>query len=93
MQQRINVSDFDLAATLECGQAFRWQRGPDGWFAGVVGKRVRRVRQVGDTLEGDVDPHYLALDVSLPKVIATFPDDGVLENAVKRHWGDRKSVV
>ena len=89
MQQRINVSDFDLAATLECGQAFRWQRGPDGWFAGVVGKRVRRVRQVGDTLEGDVDSHYFALDVPLAKVVATFPNDGVLHDAVKRHWGLR----
>jgi N-glycosylase/DNA lyase len=89
MQQRINVSDFDLAATLECGQAFRWRREADGWFTGVVGKRVLRVRQVGKTLEGDFDPHYFALDVSLPKVVATFPDDGVLHEAVKRHWGLR----
>jgi N-glycosylase/DNA lyase len=86
---RINVSDFDLAGTLECGQAFRWQRAPDGWFIGVVGPRRMRVRQVGDSLEGDVDPHYFALDVPLAKVVATFPDDGVLQEAVKKHWGLR----
>lgn len=89
MQNRINVSDFDLAGTLECGQAFRWQREPDGWFTGIVGGRRLRVRQVGNSLEGDVDPHYFALDVSLPKIVATFPDDGVLADAVKRHWGLR----
>ena len=86
---RINVSDFDLAATLECGQAFRWQRAPDGWFTGVVGRRALRVRQVGNMLEGDVDAHYFALDVPLGKVFATFPDDDVLQDAVKRHWGLR----
>lgn len=85
----INVSDFDLAGTLECGQAFRWERGRDGWFNGIVGGRRLRVRQVGDALEGDVDPHYFALDVPLAKVVATFPDDGVLQGAVKRHWGLR----
>src|SRR5437660_1660073 len=102
MQNRINASDwrtllrapvrhpdFDLSGTLECGQAFRWQRGPDGWFTGVVGRRTLRIRQLGDTLEGDFDPHYFALDVPLRKVIAAFPDDGVLQEAVKKHWGLR----
>jgi N-glycosylase/DNA lyase len=89
MPERINVCDFDLAGTLECGQAFRWQRAPDGWFTGVVARRLRRVRQVGDALEGDVDPHYFALDVPLAKVVATFPGDDVLQEAVKKHWGLR----
>jgi N-glycosylase/DNA lyase len=89
MVSRINVSDFDLAATLECGQAFRWSRGPDGWFAGVVGGRVLRVRLRDGALEGDVDPHYFALDVSLPDIVATFPDDEPLRAAVKKHWGLR----
>src|SRR5437867_946151 len=102
MQQTFNVSDwrtplrtpvrhpdFDLASTLECGQAFRWSRGLDRWFTGVVGRRTLRIRQIADTLEGDVDPYYFTLDVSLPKIIASFPDDGILEEAVKRHWGLR----
>jgi N-glycosylase/DNA lyase len=45
MPNRINVSDFDLASTLECGQAFRWKREADGWFVGVVGREVWRLRQ------------------------------------------------
>ena len=103
MSQRINVSDFALAATLECGQAFRWQRADDGWYIGVVGREVWRLRQCGPVLEiAEPTPnpseegnsglpsaggaggglpivHYLALDVSLPDIIATFPDDLVLQ--------------
>jgi N-glycosylase/DNA lyase len=90
MPEGINASDFDLAATLECGQAFRWQRGPDGWFSGVVGQRVLRIRQIDSFLEGDVDPHYFALDIALRDVVATFPvDDELLRAAVQKHWGLR----
>ena len=89
MPTRINVSDFNLAATLECGQAFRWRREADGWFRGVVGKRVLCLRQTGHALEGNVDHRYLALDVSLKKIVATFPPDPALRDAVTRHWGLR----
>jgi N-glycosylase/DNA lyase len=89
MAGRINVADFDLAATLECGQAFRWCRQAEGWFAGVVGGRLWRVRQVGTILEGDVDTRYFALDVDLRAVVATFPDDAPLREAVRAHWGLR----
>lgn len=36
-----NVTDLDLAQTLDCGQSFRWTRQPDGSFSGVAfGKSV-----------------------------------------------------
>lgn len=89
MTGRINVADFDLATTLECGQAFRWQRQSDGWFVGVVGDRLHRVRQVGGMLEGDVAARYFALDVDLRAVAMTFPDDAPLREAVRAHWGLR----
>jgi N-glycosylase/DNA lyase len=107
----IKAADFNLAATLESGQAFRWSRGPDGWFTGVVGSRLWRVRQVRDTLqylwcrsagcdrsEAGADvvasatehvQRYFALDVSLEKVVASFPDDPPLRAAVNQHWGLR----
>lgn len=31
-----NVSPFDLAHTLDCGQSFRWKENTDGSFTGVV---------------------------------------------------------
>jgi N-glycosylase/DNA lyase len=110
MTEKINVSDFALAPTLECGQVFRWQRAADCWFVGVIGNRVARLRQRPGTVEyelfacsrsvscgqAEADAsatgfirHYLALDVSLPQIIGTFPEDAVLQDAVRRHWGLR----
>ena len=56
MRQRINVPDFDLAATLDCGQAFRWKCGAGAWFEGVVGREVWRLRQENDVLTWESDP-------------------------------------
>jgi len=106
MLLRINATDFDLVATLQCGQAFRWRRGADGWFSGVVGNRVWRVRQSNGQLEIAGSPSdesveiekrsslhfarfYFALDVPLRDVVATFPSDPVLQEAVAKHWGLR----
>ena len=37
-----NVTDLDLAQTLDCGQSFRWTENADGSFSGVAfGKSVR----------------------------------------------------
>lgn len=89
MTHRINVADFNLAATLECGQAFRWTRDAAGWFTGIVGKEVWKLRQTGDVLEGNINRHYLALDVSLRDIVATFPNEPTLQAAVRRHRGLR----
>jgi N-glycosylase/DNA lyase len=140
MPNAINVSDFALASTLECGQVFRWSRRPDGWFEGIVGQCVLRLRQDGDTIAWKMNSspphlnplphttgerkrpsprsrgsrdretplsfaakgqgegpcadsalirHYLALDVSLPQILATFPGDPLLRQATREHHGLR----
>ena len=38
------VRDYDLAATLDSGQVFRWQKQNDSWV-GVVGKNFARLTQ------------------------------------------------
>lgn len=95
---RFNVADFNLAATLQCGQAFRWELVGDGWWCGVVGHEHWRVRQDSNVLTvcgprgGDAVARvqrYFALDRSLPQIVATFPDDPPLREAVRRHWGLR----
>jgi N-glycosylase/DNA lyase len=40
-------AQFALDDTLASGQAFRWQRASDGWWTGVVGAQVIRLRQDG----------------------------------------------
>ena len=45
-----NIKDFDLAQTLDCGQAFRWREQPDGSFKGVAFGRLVTFRSDGDSI-------------------------------------------
>lgn len=42
---------FDLAESLESGQAHRWKRLDDGWYSGVLGDRLLHLRQESCGLE------------------------------------------
>lgn len=91
------VSDYDLAATLSSGQAFRWQLRNGAW-EGVVGQRWVRLtqRERGVTAEA-MEPvgnwewlrHYLQLEIDLASVLATFPDDEPMRVAVAHCRGLR----
>ena len=89
--------DYDLAATLDSGQAFRW-KDCQGWWEGLVGHRWVRLRQeqAGVTaLAAEPVPdwewlrHYLQTGVELGPVLATFPDDPPLRAAVTTCHGLR----
>ena len=92
------VENYDLSATLDSGQAFRW-RESDGAWTGVVGGRWVRLREesgaiVTETFAPPGDwlwlRHYLQLDVNLPGVLETFPrDDEALQTAVRACAGLR----
>lgn len=41
---------FDLDATLDCGQAFRWKKGGDEKWRGIVGRHALCVWQHGDSV-------------------------------------------
>ena len=45
-----NIAPFDLALTLDCGQAFRWTKTLDGAFEGVAFDRYLKIKQEGETL-------------------------------------------
>jgi N-glycosylase/DNA lyase len=47
---KIKASDFNLDHTLSCGQVFRWKKLDDGFWYGVIGKRVVKIRQDSDFL-------------------------------------------
>lgn len=42
-----NITPFDLALTLDCGQAFRWAKTDDDAFHGVAFGKYLKVKQVG----------------------------------------------
>lgn len=84
------VEDYDLAATLASGQAFRW-RETNGVWQGVVGSRFVQLRQTSEGIlaeaafeEGTWDwlIHYLQLNIHLAGVLATFPQDEPMRAAV-----------
>jgi N-glycosylase/DNA lyase len=86
----LRVRDYDLAATLDSGQAFRWQH-HDGAWIGVIGRhRVRLTQTRGGIRAETAGPvtdwqwlrDYLQADVDLDAVLKTFPDDAPLRDAV-----------
>jgi N-glycosylase/DNA lyase len=92
------VENYDLAATLASGQAFRW-RCREGEWTGVVGGRWVRLRAAAGRIAAETAApvadwhwlrHYLQLDVNLPEVLAVFPrDDPALQAAVRACAGLR----
>jgi N-glycosylase/DNA lyase len=85
-----SVRDYDLAATLSSGQAFRWRQRDHGWL-GVIGARWVRLHANESSITAEtavsvadwswlVD--YLQLDLDLGEVLRTFPDDEPMQKAV-----------
>lgn len=92
------AQDYDLAATLDSGQAFRWEPGPAGAWTGVIGRHWVRLRSGADGLHAETavpvaDPgwlrHYLQIDLDLAAVLAGFPADAPLRAAVAHSRGLR----
>jgi N-glycosylase/DNA lyase len=82
-EQVFQVSDYDLAATLNSGQVFRWHWEGRGW-TGVVGERWVCLEQVQEGIMAVTAApvadwtwleSYLQLGIDLAGVLGTFPDD------------------
>jgi N-glycosylase/DNA lyase len=84
------ANDYNLDATLDCGQAFRWEQ-RDGAWTGIVGHRWVRLSSNGGVLTAETAQaqrdwtwmeEYLQLGLDLQMVLATFPPDPPLQQAV-----------
>lgn len=91
------VRDYDLAATLDSGQAFRWQAEADAWVGAIHGRWVR-LRPVPDGIHAETArpqtdwrwlADYLQVEVDLAAVLAHFPEDPQLREAVNACHGLR----
>ncbi len=89
-QHLFPVRDYDLAATLSSGQAFRWRERGGGW-EGVVDRRWVRLEQRDDGIAARCAvaadewwwlAHYLQTDLDLASVLLSFPDDEPMRVAV-----------
>jgi N-glycosylase/DNA lyase len=77
------IQDYDLTATLTCGQGFRWEL-QGRWWTGVVGNRWVRLCSDSSSLTAEAaEPvtnwqwlaDYLQLEINLGEVLLSFPDD------------------
>ena len=96
----IPVRDYDLAATLASGQAFRWREHASGW-EGIIGQRWVWLTQTDENLVAETvgldgphaNPcwlsHYLQSETDLESVLRTFPDDEPMRAAVRACRGLR----
>lgn len=96
------ASDYDLPATLDSGQAFRWKPCGHAW-EGVVGRHwlrltadpargVIRAEAIADGLGGvpwELVADYLRVDENLAAVVSAFPKDEPLTRAVNECRGLR----
>jgi N-glycosylase/DNA lyase len=84
---------FDLDFSLSCGQVFRWRK-LDGWWYGVVGNKVVKIRQCGCELEFEgADEwfvrHYFRLDDDLAEIGRCVDRDGYIHSALTQYAGLR----
>jgi N-glycosylase/DNA lyase len=91
------AADYDLGATLDSGQAFRWRQ-ENGFWTGVIGRRCVRLRQHGNSIFAETTApcgdwrwleEYLQPGADLEAVLKTFPDDPPLREAVQACRGLR----
>ena len=84
------VRDYHLAATLDSGQVFRWQRIENSWH-GVVGRQWVHLTQTPEGIRaGTATPvenwdwlrRFLQTEMDLAAILNTFPDDDPMRQAV-----------
>ncbi len=86
-----SVTDFDLAQTLDCGQAFRWEVMEDGSFRGGARNKPLRIALNGSDLTLYNTPktdlpfwvEYLDLDTDYSSLKTCFSQNDILAKAVE----------
>ena len=86
----ILVHDYDLAATLNSGQVFRWQQQGGSW-QGVLGKHSVTLTQTENGIRAETAApvnswgflsEFLQVEVDLSAILKTFPEDEPMRAAV-----------
>lgn len=89
------VHDFNLTATLESGQLFRYRRGSGGSYVVVVGDSILELKHEGNQLScnssnSDFEiAKFLGLRQSYADIIGSIRKDEKISAAIKNHHGLR----
>ena len=89
---RLDVA-FDLDFSLCCGQVFRWRK-VSGWWYGVVGEDVLKVRQQGaelhfENVNEQFVRRYFGLNDDLTQIAQFIGKDDYMRKALQRFEGLR----
>jgi len=84
------VRDYDLAATLDSGQVFRWRKVENSWHGGVGKHFIRLTPNENGIHAATAAPagdwnflrHWLQTETDLAAILKTFPDDEPMRAAV-----------
>ena len=97
LSQTFQVSDYDLAATLDSGQVFRWTPVDGGWQGVIDGRWVQLKAEEDCIIATAAEPtsdwawleSFLQVHTDIDSVIETFPDDEPMRRAVSTCRGLR----
>ena len=93
-----NINNFDIAQTLDCGQAFRWQKSDNNKWCGIAYGRYLEIQQQNNTVtlfnttEDDFNNiwrKYFDLDRDYGKIIKNISGNDVLKSAAEYGKGIR----
>ncbi|MBI4451428.1 hypothetical protein HY642_05620 [Candidatus Woesearchaeota archaeon] len=89
----INVPLFNLPATLECGQFFRYAKAGK-WYYVVHGDRLFKIRQAGDKciftgVDAAFIKSFFRLDDNLEAIYRAIDTDKHMHDAIRRYRGLR----
>ncbi len=93
-KNEIRTPLLSLDYTLDSGQAFRWKK-KEGWWIGILGKHVVRLRQKGSGMEVDSDISseelwsYFRLDDDLEKIYEAIAKDEYMKKLIEKYKGLR----
>ncbi len=96
MRLTLPVSDFNLEHTLECGQAFRWEKAGEFYY-GIIADNLLRVKHDGRRLIIESGPgldkgfvsEYFGLKEDLPAIYKEISKDPNIKKAVSKFHGLR----
>ena len=94
----LETKNFNLKATVESGQIFRWSRrsaGDESGYNIIAGNAIMRVRHDGTGIDYDCSntefdvETFLGLNHNYRSIIANISKDKIIAAAIKKHHGLR----
>ncbi|MFH0772118.1 MAG: DNA glycosylase [Candidatus Omnitrophota bacterium] len=92
----LSASDFNLEHTLECGQAFRWEKSDNG-YQGVIGRALLKINYDGARLQVESSSplskealtEYFGLNENMPRILKEIDLDSHIHKAILKFHGLR----